>query len=113
MYSTWEVGGITYKLKLTTAAIVELEAKLGRPLVTIYGFNELEVPPVKTMALVLQGGIGYEKQISMGNVYSLIDTYFEEGHKLSDLTDVIRKLFIASGLIEDEAPAAETEDEKN
>ena len=112
MYKEWEVGGISYKLKLSTAAIVDLEVKLGRPVVTIYGLNEIEIPTVKTMALVLQASI-YEKQVSMNNVYSLIDTYFEEGHKLSDLTDIIRGVFVASGLIEDDVPAAENEDEKN
>ena len=111
MYKEWVVGENSYKLKLSTAAIVDLEAKLNRPLITIFGYDKVEIPTIKTMALVLQAAIGYEKQISMSNVYSLIDAFFEEGKKLADLTEVIRGLFVVSGLIEDES--VENEDEKN
>lgn len=111
MYKEWEVGGNTYKLKLPTSVIVDLEAKLNRPLITIYGVNEVEVPPLKTLATVLQAAISTEKQISMSNTYSLIDEYFDEGHNFSDLSLLIVDLFRVSGLIAEDG--TENEDEKN
>ena len=108
--ATWEVGDKVLNMKLTTSAIVDLEGKLGCNPLVIFGIDAPVIPTFKQMALVLQAAISYEKPISMSNVYSLIDEYFEEGHDLSDLSLIIADIYRASGLI---AEAEEGEQEKN
>ena len=111
-FATWEVGDKAYnKLKLTTSATVELESKLGCNPLVVFGISEPVIPTFKQMALIIQAAIGYEKPISMSNVLNLIDEYFEEGHDLSDLTNLIRDIFLASGLISEVEEG--TEEEKN
>lgn len=111
-FATWEVGDKSYKLKLTTSATVELESKLGCNPLVVFGISEPVIPTFKQMGLILQAAIGYEKPISLSNVFSLIDEYFETGHDLSDLTNLIKDVYLASGLIS-EAEEEGTEEEKN
>lgn len=111
-FATWEVGDKSYKLKLTTSATVELESKLGCNPLVVFGISEPVIPTFKQMGLILQAAIGYEKPISLSNVFSLIDEYFEEGHDLSDLTNLIKDVYLASGLIS-EVEEEGTEEEKN
>lgn len=111
-FATWEVGDKAYnKLRLTTSATVELESKLGCNPLMVFGISEVVIPTFKQIALILQAAIGNEKPISLSNVYSLIDEYFEEGHNLSDLTSLIRDIYLASGLISEVEEG--TEEEKN
>lgn len=107
--ATWEVGDKSYRLKLTTSASVELESKLGCNPLVVFGVTEPKIPTFKQIALILQAAIGFEKPISLSNVYDLIDEYFEAGHDLSDLTYLIREVFVVSGLISEEVEGMEEE----
>ena len=109
--SKWEVGDRVLNMRLTTSAIVDLESKLGCNPLVIFGVDEPKIPTFKQMAMVLQAAIGYEKPISMSNVYSLIDEYFEAGHNTSDLSLLIADIYKASGLIGE--TEADEEAEKN
>ena len=108
--ATWEVGEKAYNMKLTTSAVDDLEKRFGRSVLEIFGTTEARIPTVKEIAMILQAAIGYEKPISMSNVMSLIDEYYEEGHNFKDLNLIMANLYIASGLIED---VEGKEEEKN
>lgn len=99
MAYTWEVGKKSYDLKLTTLAVVEVEQKLGHNILMIFA-NPNEIPPVKTMAIIIQAAMKWKKELSLNQIYSLIDEYIEEGKTMYDIVNVLVETFIESGLIE-------------
>ena len=95
-FATLVIGGETYRLRLTSSAIVAVEKKLGGSLFT--KLENIKENMVETLVTILWGAMQPLQQgISMEKTYELYDAYIDEGHTLEDLFQVVMEVFEASG----------------
>lgn len=99
MYYEFSVGEKTYKLRLTTRAIVALEKQIGCNPLAIFGDGE-EIPTITTMVSVLHASMqAYEHGINMNDAFDIFDKWLADGHSMTDFLSVLLELYKVSGLI--------------
>ena len=98
-FALWEVGGKTYKLKLRTPAIVELEQKYKTNLMNIMGSGQGGMPALSVMLDVAHAAMkDWQHGITKNEVQSLFSKYVEEGgSQLSFYMTVYMEIFTVSG----------------
>lgn len=98
-FATWDVGGRTYRLKLRTSAIVELEARYKTNLMNIMGAGEGGMPALSVMLDVAHAAMKeWQHGISKTEVQNLFQQYVDEGgSQLSFYTSVYMEIFTVSG----------------
>ena len=98
-FALWEVGGKTYKLKLRTPAIVELEQKYKTNLMNIMGSGQGGMPALSVMLDVAHAAMkDWQHGITKNEVQSLFSKYIEEGgSQLSFYMTVYMEIFTVSG----------------
>lgn len=98
-FALWEVGGKTYKLKLRTPAIVELEQKYKTNLMNIMGSGQGGMPALSVMLDVAHAAMKeWQHGITKNEVQSLFSKYVEEGgSQLSFYMTVYMEIFTVSG----------------
>ena len=98
-FALWEVGGKTYKLKLRTPAIVELEQKYKTHLMNIMGSGQGGMPALSVMLDVAHAAMkDWQHGITKNEVQSLFSKYVEEGgSQLSFYMTVYMEIFTVSG----------------
>ena len=98
-FALWEVGGKTYKLKLRTPAIVELEQKYKTNLMNIMGSGQGGMPALSVMLDVAHAAMkDWQHRITKNEVQSLFSKYVEEGgSQLSFYMTVYMEIFTVSG----------------
>ena len=101
MYTEFEAGGRTYKLRLTTQGIITLENKLGcNPLQMFMGIDEDILPKVSDMMLVLHQMLQpFEHGLKMEHVYEIYDSFIRDGHTMWDLVPIIIEVFQEAGFL--------------
>ncbi|QIX74487.1 Uncharacterised protein [Streptococcus pasteurianus] len=103
-YTTWKIGEVEHKLRLTTRQAVAVEEKLGVNLLKVFMPRQDEdfpLPPLKVMLVVIHGALQkFEHGTTLDDVYDLNDEYVENGgDQTSLLMDVIIPLFENSGFM--------------
>lgn len=103
-YTTWKIGEVEHKLRLTTRQAVAVEEKLGVNLLKVFMPRQGEdfpLPPLKVMLVVIHGALQkFEHGTTLDDVYDLNDEYVENGgDQTSLLMDVIIPLFENSGFM--------------
>lgn len=94
-----EIGGKSYRLRLSTRNIVLLEKQLGCNPLAIFG-NGDTVPTITTMVAVLHASLQqYQHGITINDAYDIFDNYLAEGHSAVDFIPVIMEIYKASGII--------------
>lgn len=95
-FAVWKVGDEEYKLKLTTTSIVRLEDELKVNLISVLNMG---IPPLGVMLKIAHEAIKkYHHGIKYKDVEDMFDTYLDEGGSQTEfLTDVIMKVYQASG----------------
>ena len=104
-FAYWEVGGQTYKMKLTTQNICRLEDKFKTSLLNVL-FGAGSVPPLSVMLTITQAAmLPYNNKIKYEGVQALFDKYCEEGGtQMTFMTDVFMEIYKVSGFFtEDQA----------
>ncbi|WP_373267128.1 DUF6096 family protein [Hungatella hathewayi] len=104
-FAYWEVGGKTYKMKLTTQNICRLEDKFKTSLLNVL-FGAGSVPPLSVMLTITQVAmLPYNHKIKYEDVQALFDKYCEEGGtQMIFMTDVFMEIYKVSGFFtEDQA----------
>lgn len=104
-FAYWEVGGKTYKMKLTTQNICRLEDKFKTSLLNVL-FGAGSVPPLSVMLTIAQVAmLPYNHKIKYEDVQALFDKYCEEGGtQMTFMTDVFMEIYKVSGFFtEDQA----------
>nr|WP_297935369.1 DUF6096 family protein [uncultured Lachnoclostridium sp.] len=99
-FALWEVGGETYKLKLRTPAIVELEQKYKTNLMNIMGSSgQGGMPALSVMLDVTHAAMkDWQHGITKNEVQSLFTKYVDEGgSQLSFYMTVYMEIFTVSG----------------
>lgn len=102
-FAYWEVGGQTYKMKLTTPNICRLEEKYKTSLLNVL-FNTNGVPPLSIMLTITQAAmLPYHHNIKYADVQALFDKYCEEGGtQMTFMTDIFMEIYKVSGFFTEE-----------
>lgn len=98
-FALWEVEGKSYKLKLKTPAIVELESKYKTNLMNIMGTGQGGMPALSVMLDVAHAAMkDWQHGITKSEVQSLFEKYVNEGgSQLSFYMSVYMEIFAVSG----------------
>lgn len=98
-FALWEVGGQSYKLKLKTSAIVELESKYKTNLTNIMGSGQGGMPALSVMLDVAHAAMkDWNHGITKNGVMDIFNRYIEEGgSQLSFYMTVYMEIFTVSG----------------
>lgn len=98
-FALWEVGGQSYKLKLKTSAIVELESKYKSNLMNIMGSGQGGMPALSVMLDVAHAAMkDWNHGITKNGVMDIFNRYIEEGgSQLSFYMTVYMEIFTVSG----------------
>ncbi|MFG6326870.1 MAG: hypothetical protein K1W00_08490 [Lachnospiraceae bacterium] len=103
MFALWSVGGYTYRLKLKTQAINELERKYKTNLLSLLG-SEAGLPALNVMLDIAHAAMApWHNGIRRGAVEAIFDLYVDEGgSQLQFFKDVYLEIFKASGFFSKE-----------
>ena len=96
-FAIWEVNGIEYKLKLKTATVGQLEEKLGRSLIAVFGTDGM--PPLSVMLTIVHGAMkDWNANVKRSDVDELFDRYLEEGgSQLEFFATIFMDIYKVSG----------------
>lgn len=99
-FAVWEVGDESFKLKLQTAGVKELEARYKMPIMSMMQ-DENGIPPLTVMLDVAHVAMKpWNHNITQKNMESLFDKYAERGgDMLSFFTNVYLEIFMVSGFL--------------
>lgn len=97
-FATWEVGGETYRLKLNTATVCQLEEKFKTNLMNLLGGDD-NIPALSNMLYVTHAAMkNFHHGIKLDDVKEMYDTYLAEGGSLmSFFIDVFMPIYQVSG----------------
>lgn len=103
MFALWNVGRYTYRLKLKTQAINELERKYKTNLLSLLG-SESGLPALNVMLDIAHAAMApWHNGIRHGEVEAIFDLYVDEGgSQLQFFKDVYLEIFKASGFFSKE-----------
>lgn len=101
MYYELQIGGITYKLRLTTKNSVALEKALGyNPIMLLMDIDSGKMPKLGDMILVLHYMLqSLEHGITLEKTYDLYDRFIADGNGMFDLLPVFVEVFQNSGYL--------------
>jgi hypothetical protein len=112
MFTEITIGGVDYKLRLTTRASIAIEKALGyNPMNVFIAMEDGSMPKLGDMVIILHGMLQpLNHGITLEKTYDLFDTYAAEGHSMFDLVNIFVEVFQESGYM----PKSNGEiDEKN
>lgn len=98
LYSTLRVGEKEYKLRISAKIAVDIERKIGKSLLAIFGEGNLnELPGIETLITILHGALQtYEHGISLDDTYNIYDKYVEgEGSYAGMIQELVEVLKIS------------------
>lgn len=96
-FAYWEVNGESYKLKLKTSGICELEKKYNTSLFNLV--SQGNMPSLSIMLDITHAAMKeWQHGVKLSDVQNLFDKYKDEGgSQLQFFTDVYMKIFVVSG----------------
>lgn len=95
-YAVWKVGEEEYKLKFSSAAVVDAENKLGKSL--LRSLEEIDKVSVQTI-LIWAAMQRFQHGVTISAVYKIYDDYMDDGGSLDQLLDVLMKALELSGFM--------------
>jgi hypothetical protein len=99
-YVNLEVGNKTYKLRISTRGIIQLEKQLGNNPLSIFGADYSSVPSITSMVAVLHAALQqFNHSNTLNDAYDIFDEYIAEGHATTDFIPVIIDIYRVSGII--------------
>ena len=98
-FQVWQVGGESYRLKLDTAGISELEQRYKTNLMNVMGTGNGGMPALSVMLDVTHTAMKkYHHGIKRDQLNTLFDKYIDEGgSQLNFYTEVYMGIFTVSG----------------
>ena len=101
-YTTITTNNKEYKLALTTAAICQLEKKIGCNPLTVFGDGST-IPTVTVMVAILHASLQkYQHKVTEEEACNIFDEWLEAGNAFTDFVSVILEIYKVSGLIKAE-----------
>lgn len=114
LYTEWKVNDKTFKLRLNTMGVLQLEDKMGRnPADMFMALSEGQLPKIRDVVYILHQSLQpYHNGYTMEKAAELLDKYAEEGHSIYDfLTTEVMDLFRNAGLLGSEKDIEEEDEE--
>ena len=114
LYTEFTVKDKTYKLRLTTMGVMNLEDKLGRNPVEIFmDLSNGTLPKVRDIVYILHQSLQpYHNGFSVEKAAELLDSAAEEGKSIYDfITNEVMQVFRNAGLLGNESDESENEEE--
>lgn len=109
LYFDFEAGNTSYKLRLTTKTIMELEKRIGCNPLMVFGSTGERIPAISEMVAILWASLQpLQHGITLDNAANIFDTYLEE-HTMTDFIPVIMEIYKVSGIISKDKPKEEVE----
>lgn len=104
IYKEFKVGAETYKLRLSTSDIINLEQELNCNPLLIFGKQGDKIPTVTTMVSILFHSLqSLQHGINRAEANKIFDRWIEEEEKtVVEFVEVIVDIFKVSGLIKNE-----------
>lgn len=96
LFTTLSVGDKEYKLRLPAKAAADVERKLGKSVLSIFGEGELkDLPTTETIVTLLHGSLqAYNHGITLNDTYDIYDRYLADGGSyagmISELVEVLK-----------------------
>ena len=102
MYTEFTAGNRTYKLRLTTMGVVQLEKKLGyNPLQMFMGIDDDVLPKLGDMLTVLHTVLQpLNHSVTFEDTCDIYDAYIADGHTMWELVPLIIEVFKDAGFLE-------------
>lgn len=92
-FCIWKVGEETYRLRLDTAKIIEVERTLGKSLLNASADTSLT-----SILTILHGAIQrYQHGITIQEIYKIYDRYVSAGGSMFEVLDIIMKVLENAG----------------
>lgn len=105
-YTTLNFGGEEFKLRITAAAAIDLEKKLGgrNPLDILAAVESGNLPSISSVLLILHAAVQkFHHGFKFDDIVNLYDKYVEEGNAYTDLLPALIEVFKVSGFFPNEA----------
>lgn len=100
MYYDFEAQGKSYRLRMNTRSVVQLEKKIGCNPISIFGANGDSIPTIGVMVDILHASLQqYEHGITEQEAMNIFDSWLEEGHTIIDFVPILLEIYKVSGLI--------------
>jgi len=102
MYKELVVGDKTYKLRLTTMALLNIEKALGyNPISLFINMSMDSIPKLKDLLIVFHGMLQpLQHGITFEDACNIFDEYSEEGHTQFDLIPLFMDVFVDGGFLQ-------------
>lgn len=109
MYTELTIGKETYKLRLTTRSLVELEKTLGcNPIQMFMGIDNDVLPKLGDIIAILHQSLqALQHGISLDKTYDLMDEYLSD-HTVWDIIPVFIDVFKDCGFMEKDSAEGES-----
>ena len=102
LYVDFNAGNESYKLRLSTRAILALEKQLGCNPLAIFG-DGTTLPTITAMITILHASVQqYHHGISMDRAADIFDAWLADGHTMTEFLTVIIDVYKVSGIISTE-----------
>lgn len=109
LYIDFEAGNTSYKLRLTTKTIMELEKRIGCNPLMVFGSTGERVPAITEMVAILHASLQpLQHGVTLETATNIFDTYLED-HTMVEFIPVIMEIYKVSGIISKDKPEGETE----
>lgn len=105
-YTSLNYGGEELKLRITAAATIDLEKKLGgrNPLDILMGIENGNMPSVSSVLLILHASVQkFHHGFKFDDIVELYDKYVEDGKAYTDLLPELIEVFKVSGFFPNKA----------
>lgn len=118
IYTTLKIGEKEYRLRMSSAKVVEVEKTIGKnPLDILIDAQRGQLPLMSDTMAIFWGALTYYQHgIKREAVYDIYDEYIAEGNTYTDfILNVLLDIFITAGYFkkEDIKGADEDTEEKN
>jgi len=99
LYTTFTVGEKEYKLRLPAKIAVDVERKIGKSLLAVFGEGKMsDLPSIETIVTVLHGSLQtYQHGITMDDAFEIYDRYIENGGSYAGMIQVLVEVLKVSG----------------
>lgn len=105
-YTTLNFGGEEFKLRMTAAATIDLEKKLGgrNPLDILTAIESGNMPSISSVLLILHASVQkFHHGFKFDDISDLYDKYVDEGGSYTDLLPELIEVFKVSGFFPNKA----------
>lgn len=106
------IGGLTLNLRLNGKAIITIEKRLGKSLMSLFlnGNGGMQIPATNELLVVLQGA-NTKHSISDKDLVDAFEKFIDEGHTTIELLETVQGLLEDAGFFGEKKEGSQTDSE--